>query len=278
MIRSVTVAAIAFTVSVAAQGPAPAALTFEVASIKPAPTERPVGPGAFPRRSPDRLDLPNATVRSLIGDAYGVRESLIFEGPAWIASDRWSVSAKAPRVATPAEMRTMMQRLLEERLALKAHRETRDLPTYHLVLARRDGQLGAQVKPAAVDCEPFRTAQRPIGDAPLKANAASACAMQVRWGTGVTTRYFPDTTMLQLASSLETNANRVIIDKTGLSGRYDIEVTYEDSTWPLLPGAKRREGPALLTAVQEQMGLKLESSRAPVEVLIIDSIEHPGPD
>ena len=85
--------------------------------------------------------------------------------------------------------------------------------------------------------------------------------------------------MSRLAEFLQTDVNRMVVDKTGLSGSFDIEITFEDEeSLKLFPGATQREAPALFTALQDQLGLKLESSRGPVEVLVIDAVERPTPD
>jgi len=83
--------------------------------------------------------------------------------------------------------------------------------------------------------------------------------------------------MTRLATFLQSNVARVIVDKTGVAGSFDVELTYQDER-SLIPGATQREGPALFTALQEQLGLKLEPSRGAVEVLVIDSVERPTPD
>jgi uncharacterized protein (TIGR03435 family) len=251
-------------------------VTFEVASIKPAPVER---RAAVARPSPDRFYVPNVTLRLLIMNAYGLADFQLLGGPDWMRNERWDVSAKADRVPTSAEMRAMVQRLLEERFALKAHHEMRELPTYDLVLARTDGRLGPQIKPAAVNCEPFRNGQRPVGDEPRTAKEMPVCTVSERvFGNGLRTEYFVDIPMSQLARNLQATTKRVVIDKTGLRGRYDITLMYEDPEARIVPGLERREGPALATAMQEQLGLKLESSRSPVQVLVIDSAERPTPD
>jgi uncharacterized protein (TIGR03435 family) len=276
MTRLVLVTAIAAAASVAAQGPASDALRFEVASIKPAPAEptRVVG-----RPAPDRFYVPSTPLRALIRNAYDVADFQLLGGQAWMGTDRWEVSAKADRVATADERRIMLQRLLEERFALRTHRETRELPTYDLVLARGDGRLGPQMKPAAIDCAPFRTGQTPIADEPLTRQAVRVCTTtRQTFGAGRRTVYFTDIPLSQLARNLEARTNRIVVDKTGLTGRYDIELTFEDASALISPDQKPREAPPLPTALQEQLGLRLVPARGPVEMLVIDAVERPTPD
>jgi uncharacterized protein (TIGR03435 family) len=277
MPRLVPIFAVVSSITLAAQVPAPETLRFEVASVKRAASEPPLPGGPT---SPDRFYRTNITLRNLINYAYDLRLFRILGGPEWTGSDRWDVSAKAERAPSLAEMRTMVQRLLAERFGLKAHLETRDLPTYDLVLARDDGRLGPNMKPAAVDCEPFRSGQRAMREAPLDdAKRFPRCGTSFSIGGGVRTARYNGTPMSRLAVFLQTDANRVVIDKTGVSGSFDIELTFEDEeSLKYFPGAKQREAPSLFTALQEQLGLKLESSRGPVEVLVIDSVDRPTAD
>jgi uncharacterized protein (TIGR03435 family) len=276
MIRQAVVLALVGCVAVmsaqVADQPPPA---FEVASIKPAPKELSL---AIVQPSPDRFHRANITLRSLINYAYDMREFRIIGGPAWIASDRWEVSAKAESAVPPAAMPKLVQRLLADRFALKAHAETRELPTYHLVLARNDRRPGPGMKPAEIDCEPFRSGERRTQDGPVdQTTDFPRCGISFRTGGGITTARYNGTPASRLAVFLSTIVDRWIVDRTGLGGSYDIELTYQD-TRMLLPGAALREGPALFTALQEQLGLALEPARGPVDVLVIDSVERPTPD
>jgi uncharacterized protein (TIGR03435 family) len=270
---------LAFVGSIAvvlAQAPDPAssARAFEVASIKPASNQLPAG---IVQLSPDRFYRASITLRNLINYAYDLREFRIIGGPAWTGTERWEVSAKAETAVQPLEMTTLVQRLLADRFALKVHRETHDLPIYHLV-ARSDGRLGPQMKPAEFDCEPFFRRERRTQDAPIDpATGFSRCAISFRTGAGVMTARYNGAPMSRLALFLSTEVDRVIVDRTGLNGSYDIELTFQNDR-VLIPGSKPKDAPALLTALQEQLGLRLEPARGPVDVLVIDSVERPTPD
>ena len=244
---------------------------FEVASIKPA-KERALLNGAT---SPDRFYVPNFTLRQLMEYAYAIPQFGILGGPDWMASERWEVSARAARIESPVEKRAMVRQLMAERFRLKTHQETRELPIYTLILARSDRRLGPNMKPAVVDCEPFSSGQRSVFDA--SEDTLRRCTFSSRvWGAGALTSRFVGMATTSLSRQLETIVGRVIVDKTGLRGSFDIELTYEDESF--LGSGKRREAPPLPIALQEQLGLRLVPSRGPIEVLVIDSVERPTPD
>jgi uncharacterized protein (TIGR03435 family) len=277
MFRSALIFAFGFGVAVLSAQAPDAAPAFEVASIKPAPNEPPL-PVGLP--SPDRFYRPTVTLRSLINYAYGVQDFRIVGGPEWAASERWQVSAKAATAVPPLEMARLVQRLLADRFAIKAHMETRELQIYYLVPARNDGRLGPQMNAAEFDCEPFLTGERRAMDAPIDPETGiTRCATRVRMGGGVRTVRYRGVASSRLARFLSTAVNRVILDNTGLRGSHDVELTFQDDTAFIGSGSRRqREAPSLFTALQEQLGLKLEPARGPVEVLVIDSVERPTPD
>jgi uncharacterized protein (TIGR03435 family) len=278
MIRRAVVLAVAGGVAIGAAQTGNSATSdpqFEVASIKPATN---VSSAVNVQQSPDRFYRASITLRNLINYAYDMRPFRIIGGPEWVASDTWNVSAKSETAVPPLEMARLVQRLLVDRFALKTHVETRELPIYNLVLGRSDGRLGPQMKPAEFDCEPFFSRERRAQDSPLDpATGIPRCATTFRVSPGVRTARYNGTPISRLATFLSTDVGRSIEDKTGLSGSYDVELTYQNDGM-LLPGAQPKEAPALFTALQEQLGLKLEPARGPVEVLVIDSVERPTPD
>jgi uncharacterized protein (TIGR03435 family) len=250
---------------------------FEVASIKPAASQP---PRVLVQSSPDRFYRATVTLQDLIIYAHRLQGFRIIGAPEWAATERWEVSAKAENAVSPALMARLMQRLLADRFALKTHSETRDLAIHHLVAARGDSRLGPQIKPAEFDCEPFLTGERRTVDAPIDPKTRfSRCATNIGMGGGVRTVRYRGVSSSRLAVFLSTAVNRVIIDKTGLSGSYDVELKFQDDTAFIGPGPRRQiEAPSLFTALQEQLGLKLEAARGPVDVLVIDSAERPTPD
>jgi len=228
----------------AAQQTAPA---FETASIKPSKSV-----ATYPTvtgRSPDRYALSNASLIDLIREAYRVRASSVVDGPDWARRERFDIVAVA-RASSRPQHPAMLQRLLAQRFALRMHRETRQLPVYELVRARSDGRLGSNLREVTVDCakEPCRTQDETMS---FRSNA-------VPWP--------PDVFTLGL--------DRPVIDKTGLKGQVEINLRWA----PDDPTDTTPEQVSLFTAVQEQLGLKLQPATGPVEVIVIDSVERPTPD
>ena len=287
-IAAVVAAAPATSPWVAAQTPS-AAPRFEVASIKlnksgPGPMRIGLQPGG-------RFTATNVPVRDLISLAYGQPQPLanfqIIGGPGWITSDRFDVAAKGegdvplgPGGAPAISL--MLRGLLADRFKLVAHEETRDQPIYALRLDRADGKLGPNLHPATVDCAALRGANRggpPPGPPPP--GQAPPCGIMMGPGR-IMSGGMP---MENLATTLARLVSRVVVDRTGLTGGYEatLEFTPDQSQLPpggLPPGvpAPPVDGPSLFTALKEQLGLKLDSDRAPVRVLVIDSIEQPTPD
>ena len=260
-----------------AQSPTPA--SFEAVSIKPqtGDTALPGGPS-----SPDRFEDPDTDLLFLVRYAYELFEYQIVGGPGWVRSKRWQISAKAPGPAQGPAMRALVRQMLVDRFALKAHTETRQLPVYNLVLARGDQQLGPNIKPSTMDCMPFLTGQRPMSESPReKESGMAACSVGGSLSKeGLLTPRLNGQPLAGLVRNLEASLQRRVVDRTGLHGNFDITLGYVDDN--LLAQSSLRaaapassEGPSLMTALQEQLGMKLESARGPVEVLVIDSVKEP---
>jgi uncharacterized protein (TIGR03435 family) len=178
-------------------------------------------------------------------------------------------------------MRLMVRRLLVERFGLRVRTETRQMGTYALVLAARDGRLGDRMKPSTVDCQALIDAgkvvmPRPGGPRPL-------CAWRIGLMNGLSTMWVDGIRMARFATLLEPMAMRSITDKTGLTGTYDIDLQFlADRGLPIVPvagtPAVSNEVPPLFTALQDQLGLKLESSRGAVTVVIVEQVQMPTPN
>ena len=248
---------------------------FEVISIKPRTGDTPSGniPNA-----PDRFVRPNVTVAQLIEFAFDVRAFQIIGGPGWLRSDRYEVAAKAETAAPQAQMRLMVQRLLAERFGLEVRRETREMDTYALVTARRDGQLGEKMRSSARDCGPIIDAGNPR---PRQGDEPPPCAWFVALMNGFARLRLTGIRAPRFAAVLEPMATRKIVDRTNLTGTYDIELDFLPDPGLLglsIPNAtalQQSDIPPLTTAIQDQLGLKLESERAPVDVIVIDSARPP---
>ena len=241
--------------------------------------------------------MTNLPLRTIIAAAYGTPQPLadfqLVGGPKWLDTDRFDIIAKAaddpppgPNGPPPA-MFLMLQSLLEERFHLTVHRETKDLPMYALVLARSDGKLGPQIHPSATDCAALMASMRARAGGPPPPPAPGE-----RPPCGA--RMFPGNitaggmTMAQMVSGLgrTPGINRPVVDRTGLTGAFDFDLTYTPDQMPQgerPPGAPPLppvdpNGPSLFTALQEQLGLKLEPTRGPVDVIVIDRAEPPTED
>lgn len=215
-----------------------AAAQFEVASIKPNQSgER---GSTFYNPTPDRFQFNNATVKALIAYAYGVRDLQIVGASGWLATDGYDVLAKPEGEVSDERVREMVQSLLAERMNLKTHEETKEMPVYALVTVKG----GAKLAKSAMPDQP--TAHGGFGRFSGK-----------------------HLTMDMLAFLLAGQVERPVFDKTGIEGQYDIELhwTPEDSPEP---------GPSIYSALQDQLGLKLESQRAPQEIVVIDHVERPS--
>jgi uncharacterized protein (TIGR03435 family) len=264
-----------------AQAPPQAQLpSFEVASIKVNKSGEPGG-GFRPRGS--QLAVVNYTLFDIIRNAYGLQGNQILGGPAWIRAERerFDITAKAAEGTKPDQMLLMVQQLLADRFKLGVHRETRQLPIFALVMARTDRKLGPQMMPAAFDCTALRAAlargERPT---PPPQTDKPACGAQTRPGHFLVGGY----PLSDIARNLSAFVGgRPVVDRTGLTGIYDLELTWTPEQLPVAPGGRELppidpNGPSLFTAVEEQLGLKLQATTGPVEVLVIDSAERPTPD
>ncbi|HEX7795210.1 MAG TPA: TIGR03435 family protein [Vicinamibacterales bacterium] len=257
-------------------------LAFEAASVKPnKSTERNRGAGFQPG---GRFLARNMTLRSLVAVAYGTPQPLpafrVMGGPGWIDSDGFDIEAKTvgefqdtqggPGFSNNGEL--MLRTLLAERFQLKVHTETRDLSIYALVQARSNGSLGPRLSRSNVDCDAALAAVAAARAAGARPNPADrpVCAFRGFTGSGVT--------LGQLSAVLTPLLQRVVLDRTGLAGRFDVDLTLtaDQMRRPDAPGADALgDGPSIFTTIQEQLGLKLMPTRGPVEVVLIDAAEHP---
>ncbi|HXD73307.1 MAG TPA: TIGR03435 family protein [Vicinamibacterales bacterium] len=265
------VVAAACVVSLSAQQP-PA---FDVAAIKPAADTT-----AF---SYSRVEAggrylgQNMSLRLLIKTAYGVHDNQIVDGPSWIDSDRWDINAKADgykdAMAFRDVSRLMVRPLLADRFKLVMHHELRELPVYALVVAKPNGELGPKMRLDEA-CDPLGKPIAPAEGSPEPGGtmACGADGFNPRhlWARSMTLNYL-------LIGIRRTTIDRVVVDHTGLTGKYDWEVQWvpEDLR---IGAAKPPEGPSIFQAFRDQLGLKLEATRDRVDVLVIDHAEHPETD
>ena len=243
------------------------ALRFEVASVKPNNSgsdnsSRNLGANGH-------LVFENYPLRQLIISAYDIQAFQLIGGPAWISNERFDVEARAAATTPLPQMYLMMRSLLADRFKLVVRQEKRELPVYALVKARSDGGLGPRMKASAVDCGP--TGRGRGTPAPGAPPGPPAGCRNLITPSGIN---FEGQTTAQLATVLGMALRQTVVDRTGLVGGFDLQLSFSPDTAP----APDPNLPSLFTAVQEQLGLKLESTRAPTDVVVIDSIEHLTPD
>ncbi len=214
--------------------------------------------------------------------AYDVKPFQISGGPDWINSDSYNIEAKAEGNASPAQMRLMTQSLLEDRFQLKLHRETKQLPIYVLTMirtarnCRQPKEGGCTVFDPTAPPKPPEQGQPPVIPCGGSFFTISPSGTQLFGGK---------VPMAELTRSLSNILGRTVIDKTGFSGTFDLHLQFaSDATLEGLPrvgvlggppGASDSTDPTIFTALTEQLGLKLESVKGPVEVLVIDHVERP---
>ena len=218
---------------------------FEVASVKPTATQDGSLSVHFPPGG--RFSIRNLTLKQLLQTAYAVQAYQISGGPGWITSAGFDIEARAGAgtVDLPREqVLRMVQTLLTDRFQLSLHRETRQLPVYALIV----GKTGSRLQPADTDVGPPQT----------------------RMGQMLVRKM----SMTHLANILALALQRPVKDETGLKGEFAFALEWT----PGLSDTDDRPSPrpSLFTAVQEQLGLKLESVKGPIEVLVIDRAEKPS--
>ena len=289
---AVVIIVVAGTANLALQAQSPttaATPKFDVASIRLCDERNSRGTRGG-NASPGRLSVACTTLGTLpdsfpgiLQQAYGIfangRENPLWSipkiegGPAWINSERYEINAKAEGDASPEMMMgPMMQALLEDRFKLKVHRESRDVPVYALTVAK----AGLKLKPFREgSCTPSYDGPRVTAQPPVcKARASSRGPNLVTIdGQGMTLDEFSG--LMLTASAFGFKFDRPLINKTGLAGRFDfhLEFAIDDVR---AAASSDAAGASIFTAVQQQLGLKLEATKGPAELLVIDHIERPS--
>ena len=232
---------------------------FEVASVKPtAPSDL---HNTFYGFDPAGINVRGGTLKGIVQMAYNVPDFEVYGGPGWIEADRFDIigkytSANSDQQARIQDGRIRLQTLLAERFQLQVHREPKEIPEYVLTL----GKTGAKLTPA-----PEPAAKGPTG---------------IRAGCGQMTGMH--TTMANFVFALTRQLRRPVIDRTGLDGKYDFQIDFTPEGGcggpagePADAAPDAAERPSIFTAIQETLGLKLEASKGPVEVIVIDHASKP---
>jgi uncharacterized protein (TIGR03435 family) len=206
------------------------------------------------------LRIINGTLRAILETAYDIREFQILGGPGWVSSERYDILARSadslsngPTVENDAKaVRLRLQVLLTQRFKLEVHRETRELPEYALEVAKNGPKLSRD------------------NASGLASNARSGIQRNCGQMTGT------NTTMGNLSLMLSRQLDRPVVDRTGLTGNYNFNFAWTPETGPCSGPPESSNAPSIFTALQEMLGLRLESIKGPVDSLIIDHAERPS--
>jgi uncharacterized protein (TIGR03435 family) len=261
MLKNLTAAVVLLAIGVlggirlAAQAPA-----FDAASVKVNQSGSPdstigIVPGGTYRAI-------NTTVQRLIPDAFGVLPFQVTGSPAWVATERYDITARPPGDARTEDLPMMLQALLAQRFSLTTHRERRDQPIYALVSAE-SGKLGPKLTRSTLDCDQVEAEKR----------LTRECQAMVGISRGGGVLTVKGRSLDRLARILAGVVGRVVLDQSGLTGKYDL-----DLKWSAGDAAASSNDPEIFSAVREQLGLRLTAARGPVEMLVIDRIERPSQD
>ena len=263
--RLLTAFSVLLTAAIA-QAQSPPDPQFAVASIKLNTSgARAVSIGAS---SPRVFRAENVWLRFLIETAWNVKDYQLAGGPGWATSNRYDIDARTDTDTSFEQMRPMLQSLLADRFQLAVHHESKDLPVYALVAAKGDIRLKAE------NCTTRDPSQTPLSSCGGLVSSPRSLS-----GTAIS--------MEQLTTALSNTMQRTVIDQTGFTGSFDVHLEWtEDQSTPgfYAPGLApppsalpaNASGPTVFTALQEQLGLRLESTKGPVTILVIDHAVRPS--
>ncbi|MEQ1759276.1 MAG: TIGR03435 family protein [Vicinamibacterales bacterium] len=251
--------------TLSAQGQGAAPTPFDVTSVKPNRTLQAARRMQF---TPNGFNATNVPLKELIRLAYGIdgfaASNQVVNGPAWVDTDTFDVAARfqsgSPAV-TQEQRFGALRGLVAERFGVLVHEETRESAVYSLVV-NRAGQLGPRLKKMTLDCDAFLNG-RPGGP------GVQVCGFFARVG-----QMSGPTTMSSLATSLTRVVDRPVLDKTNLMGAFELTLEWVPDEARVATG----DGVSIFTALQEQIGLRLQSERGPIRVLVIDRAERPTAD
>jgi len=243
--------------------------SFDVVSIKTHIATGPEGVRVTPGPG-GRLTITNVSLRLLIMFAYGIQDSQLFDVPEWADTATFDITAKADRDVPGGDLFAMLRPVLRDRFKLAVRQSSREIPVYALAVARTDGAVGANLKSSEVNC----SGAVKVG--------AQACQFNTGFGS-IRARGMP---LSALARAMSQFAGRVVVDRTGRVGPQDFDLTWTPDRVraadgpPIVENGRTIDpnGPSLFTAVQEQLGLKLDTRKEFVDVLIFEHAEKPTED
>ena len=278
-IRSV-VPVLALTAGIAiAQNDGTSTLRFEAASIRPsAPGGPPISGTTI---NANRLRAFNTTLLDLIRGVYRsdalMSAGQFVGGPDWIRTERWEINAVAAMAPTRTQFNEMLRNLLDGRFKVRVRREQREIAVFALLAARDDRRPGPQLTSVAVDCKAHKDAFERLQSAPRdlsKPLQPTMCDTLISSGASGTRLAGRALEMSVLARTLTSYFDAPVLDRTGLAGQFDYDLNFvRDPAQAASP-----DGVVLETALREQLGLRVERQRAPMDILVIESAERPTPD
>ena len=287
------IAVVFFVASVAAglnaqdQRPGPGATVFDVASIR---LNKDGGSVAGLRRLPGgRFEATNIQLAALISFAHQLQPFELQGGPPWLTNDRWDILARLngdpppalPGASTPDANMLATQALLADRFKLSMRREMRDIEVYRLVMAREDRRPGPALRPSTYDCAGLSRAQDEAakgGPSAPNPNTPDRLVCGLRVSVGRI--QFGGRPLSVLLNTLTAMTQRRVVDETGLRGEWEFDISFNPPAPPAgvdVP-VENLSGASLFTVLQEQLGLKLQSSRMPMSVMVVDRVERPVED
>jgi uncharacterized protein (TIGR03435 family) len=265
--------------------------SFEVVSIKPNRTNQGIPLVIF--QPGGRLVAGNVDLREIILVAYGLEDVQLLNTPDWAASERFAIEARTADGTPSSTIRLMLRSMLADRFGFAAHPERRELPMFALRMARADKRPGSRLRASGPECAPVQPPQGvPMPPPPPPPPGGAAGKMRIILPTDDAPRRrcsvamapgwisARSITMNEFTKTLSQLTGRPVVDETDLSGAFDLDILFqpEGLRGALVgpPPAAVSEAPSLPTALQEELGLRLESRRGPVDVLVVDRIERPS--
>ena len=266
--------------------------SFDVVSIKPNRTNQGIPLVVF--QPGGRMIAANVNIRQAILVAYGIENLQLVNAPDWTTSERFAIEARTSDATPTSTIRLMLRSMLADRLSLAAHPERRELPIVALTMAREDKRPGAKLRPSGPECAPIRPPEgipMPPPPPPPPPGAANAPKIRIilekdeplgrRCGAMVAPGWMSarSITMEEFTRQLSPVLRRPVINETGLAGEFDYDVIFspEGLGGALVgpPPASVSDAPSLETALRDDLGLRLESRRGPVDVLVVDRLDRP---
>lgn len=277
--RSVISLSVIGATTLAAQSPG---RTFEVASVRRVAPDTPGLPIVGVVNG--RLTAPSATLRDLMQAAFAIEQAQIIGGPTWADRDRFAVNAVVPPGAAVADVREMLRTLLVERFRLVTQRESREVPAYVL---ETTGRVGSGLRQATAECSPLTPPRGATPAVPPTSPPPALAAMTVLnlppgglcrsvfLNGHISARSMPTGSF---AAQLGRVLRQLVVDRTGLVGMYDFDVSYtvDQTLTPAAAGAVVTDATALAVAIRDQLGLRLEYRRIPADVIVIAGADPPS--